>query len=80
MPIRKEIIHAVHDMDLEELLKNLELLEPLEKGELRCSICGKPISRENIGCFYAEENEVKVCCADIECFEKAMAGRRSAHG
>lgn len=80
MPIRKEIIHAVHELDLDELLKNLGLLEPLDKGELKCSICGKDISRENLGCFYAGENEVKVCCANTECFEKAMATRRSTHG
>lgn len=77
MQIREEKIRAVHDVDLDKLMKNLGVLERFNNGDLRCSTCGKTITRENLGCFYAEENEVKVCCVDIECFEKVMNSRRT---
>lgn len=80
MVIKKQIVRAVHDADLDELLANLGLLEPLGKGELKCGLCGKSITKEEIACFYAGEGEVKVSCTSVECFEKAMVKRKSLRG
>lgn len=80
MAIKKQTVRAVHDADLDELIRNLGLLEPLGKRELRCALCGKSITKEDIACFYAEENEVKVCCKSIECFEKALESRKPLRG
>lgn len=72
---QKYVIRAVHDCDLESLLRGLDLLEPLRNGELRCSICGCQISQENLLCVYPYKSQVKVCCTKMECYKEAL--RRS---
>jgi hypothetical protein len=76
LPIRKHVIHAVHDLDLDELLRNLGLLEPLKNGELRCNICGCQVNRKNLGCLYPNENDVRICCIKLSCLEKVMIQKR----
>lgn len=68
----KEKIPAVADKDLRKLLKSLDLLENLEKHLLLCSICEKALSLENIGCIYPKEHEIKLCCDNLKCLQKAV--------
>lgn len=65
-------IHAVSDNDLDGLIENLGLVESLEKELLFCSYCGKKLSRENIGCIYPLENEIRLCCDTLSCLEKTL--------
>lgn len=66
---KKEIL-AFHEQDLEEILNKMELLERFKNKKLKCSICKKVITKENLGCIYPENNNVKVCCSDLKCLNE----------
>ena len=66
------VIKAVHDVDLERVLKRLGLYEKLARGELRCAVCGRPLSLENLGGIYKEDGEVKLLCNRIERLAEAV--------
>jgi len=72
MEMKKHKIHAIHESDLDEFLKNIGLFEALENERLMCDICGCKISRENFRCVYSIENEIKICCSKLECYQKAL--------
>jgi len=72
------VVKAIHDSDLERVLERLGLYERLIRGELRCAICGRPLTLENLGGLYRENGEVKLVCNRIECLvEAAERVRRS---
>ncbi|MEB3862234.1 MAG: hypothetical protein GSR84_08460 [Desulfurococcales archaeon] len=58
-------------MDLERVLRRLGLYEKLARGELRCAVCGRSLSLENLGGIYKEDGEVKLVCNRIECLAEA---------
>lgn len=66
----KPEILAVHKRKLEEFLRKLELWEPLTKGKLKCVVCGKTISLDNIGLIIPSGDKVTVCCSSAECMFK----------
>ncbi len=65
------MVKAIHDSDLEKVLKKLGLYEKLVRGELRCTICGRPLTLETLGGLYKENGEVKLVCNRIECLVEA---------
>ncbi len=65
------IVKAIHDSDLEKVLKKLGLYERLVRGELKCAICGRPLTLENLGGLYHDNDEVKLVCNRIECLVDA---------
>ena len=65
------VIKAVHDVDLERVLRRLGLYEKLAREELGCAVCGRPLSLENLGGIYKENGEVKLVCNRIECLTEA---------
>ncbi len=72
------IVKAIHDSDLERVLRKLGLYEKLVRGEFRCAVCGRPLTLENLGGLYRENGEVKLVCNRIECLvEAAERVRRS---
>jgi len=71
--MRNKEIKAIHEQDLNTFLEKLELLKPLNNGELRCSLCDITITKENFKFVYSENGEIKVCCNKIECYEKIIS-------
>lgn len=65
------VVKAIHDSDLEKVLRKLGLYERLTRGELHCSICNRTLTLENLGGLYKEGGEVKLVCNRIECLVKA---------
>lgn len=76
--MKKRKIHAVHERDLDEFLKNIGLFEALKNGRLTCDICGCQINRENLRCVYPVEGEMKICCSKLECYQKALTKVKGA--
>lgn len=76
MSLKKHKIHAIHDYNLKEFLKNIGLLEAIEEGELRCSICGSVIDKDNFQCAYPLEGRIEVCCDKLECFQGVLERRK----
>lgn len=75
MPRRYEI-SAVHEKDLKELLKSLNLLDQVKNGLVNCKFCDVRITLENLQCIYPKDNEIVFCCDKISCFEKALQDSR----
>ena len=65
------VIKPISDVDLEKVLRRLGLYEKLARGELRCAVCGRPISLKNLGGLYKDNREVKLVCNRIECLAEA---------
>jgi len=61
-------IYAVHDRDLKQFLTDLNLLDKICRGEIKCPECNSIITLENIGFITISKGEAKVCCDNIECF------------
>lgn len=70
--MEKYKLHAVHEHDIEWFFEDLNLLEPLQKGELRCGICECKIDKENFLAVYPDKNKIKVCCNKPECYEEVL--------
>jgi hypothetical protein len=70
MPQERPEIIAVHKQKLEEFLRELELWEPLLKGELKCVVCGATITKDNIGFIIPLCEKIVLCCANLECIYK----------
>ncbi len=71
--MRNKEIKAIYEGDLDRFLDKLELLELLEKGELVCAVCNEKITRDNFRFIFSEDNEIKVCCSSIQCYEKVIS-------
>jgi len=66
------VIKAVHDTDLEKVLRKLGLYDKIARGELRCSICGQKLSIESLGGMYRDEKrDLKLVCDRITCLVRA---------
>lgn len=63
---KKEIL-AIHKKKLEEFLKKLELWDPFINNEIKCAICEKTISYDNIGFIIPSQDRIVMCCSDVEC-------------
>jgi len=68
----KYTLQAVHERDIEKFFDDLNLLEPLQKGELRCGVCGRKIGKDNFLAVYPDKNKIKVCCNKPECYEEVL--------
>lgn len=71
MPVSHEI-NAVHEKELPEMLESLGLLDSVKKGLVTCNFCLKKITLENFNCIYPKNNEVIICCGDVNCYRKAL--------
>ena len=60
-------IKTVHDDDLEVLLDKLSILGKIENGQLKCGVCGKTITKENLQCIYPLHDEIRMCCNELQC-------------
>ncbi len=74
------VVKAIHDSDLERVLRKLGLYEKLVRGELRCAICGRVLTLENLGGLYKENGKIKLVCNRIECLVKAAEKVRRNRG
>jgi hypothetical protein len=67
MTKEKPEILAVHKQKLEQFLRELELWEPLIKGELKCVVCGTTITIDNIGLIIPSGEDIEFCCSNPDC-------------
>ena len=65
---RKIVLKAVHDTDLERVLRKIGVYSDVVEGRCRCFVCGKTISLENLGGFFKDvDGKIKFVCEDIRC-------------
>lgn len=66
--MRKNIgVKAVHDSDLEQLLKKLGIFDDLIAGKLNCIVCGRLVDLDNLGTIFPRDNEICVSCDNSRC-------------
>lgn len=71
--LQREKVHAIHKRDLETILRDLEMLDALVAGALRCASCGAPMTVDTLQCLFTEENEIRCCCTNAECYERVLS-------
>lgn len=67
--IKKEI-KAVHDQDLERLLRDLGIFNDIKDGKKKCKICDCIINLTNLQALYPESGDIKTTCDKPECLKK----------
>jgi hypothetical protein len=72
----REGVPAIHQRDLSSVLDQLALLQPILQESLRCGVCGKVLTLDNLQCLYMENNEIRACCSAIECYQVALDKRK----
>jgi hypothetical protein len=65
-------MNAVFEDDLSRFLESLEILEPLKNGEMLCAFCGKEVNLNNFSSVFPQENDIKVCCDEWQCYNQLM--------
>ncbi|MGC8894466.1 MAG: hypothetical protein ACP5QG_06425 [candidate division WOR-3 bacterium] len=65
-------VKVVLDDDVEELLKNMGLLDGLKAGRLTCALCGNLVSLDNFGGVFRKNGVIKVFCSEPLCFNRAI--------
>ena len=73
--MEREELPAVHDSDLSDVLAKLGILASLEEGDLRCALCGEPVSTESIGCIFVRDGCVQICCESAHCIRRVTRAR-----
>ena len=66
--LQRETINAIDRDDVEEILVDMGIMDKINSGEIHCEICGTVITMENIQCLYTEENVIKICCSNTDCY------------
>ena len=66
--MRKRVeVKAVYDQHLEQVLKNLGILDKLIAGELNCEVCGCQVDLDNLGTIFPDDDKVGVSCDNSRC-------------
>jgi hypothetical protein len=70
MTYEREIV-LYFTADMPGILKKLGMFEDAEVGRLRCYLCGRPVSLQNIGGIFKHEGQIRVVCNNIKCLYEA---------
>lgn len=63
-------IKAVFEPELEKVLRQLGLWDKLQQNELKCSLCGDPVTLDNLQYIFPHNKRVLVGCNKPVCVEK----------
>ena len=66
----KTNLNVVHDNDLIDLLKKLNLFEKIQKGELRCKFTDTVITIQNLHSIFPESGSIKLVCDSPQAIKK----------
>lgn len=75
--LTKERILAVHDYDFDDFFSSIGLLEHIHSGRRNCSVCGTPISVDNLAAVYSEDNILALICDNYSCLATALDNQAS---
>ena len=60
-------VKAVHDSDLERILKNLGIFDAIVAARVACAVCGRQVTLNNLGTVFPKEGAVHVSCDSPHC-------------
>lgn len=67
MDSEKKQVNAIHEKDLEGVIRNIGLWQKLEGGELKCKFCKTTITLENLYSIIPESGMFNTICDRPEC-------------
>ena len=70
--MKNKEMRAVHDDDLESLLKSLNVYTDVVTGKFKCLFCQNKITIENIDAIVPYNNSVQFTCDNPECHLKLI--------
>lgn len=65
-------INLVHDSNLDELLKNLGILEEFDDNRKKCKFCGTTVDRSNLHSLFKESGDIKLVCDSADCIKELI--------
>lgn len=66
--MRKRLeVKAVWESELKYLLESLDILEPLQRGEVACALCNRTVNLENLGLIIPQKDKVLIVCDNVAC-------------
>jgi hypothetical protein len=69
----RDSLKAVHDDDLDELLKSLNVYNHFVHEKLKCAFCGDIITYENLHSIFPDSGSVKLCCNKPQCVNSLLS-------
>lgn len=73
--MKNDEIQAVHDNDLKNLLKSLNVYEDVINNNYHCLFCDSIITLDNIDSIVPYDGEVQFTCDRSECHLKLLGWR-----
>jgi hypothetical protein len=70
---KTERLRAVHDDDLEQVLKALGLFEDVKTGRTRCAVCRESVDLDNLHAVFSDSGDVKVTCNKPDCIKLLLS-------
>jgi hypothetical protein len=71
--MEKETLKAVHDDDLETLLRRLGLHSDFTHSRLKCTFCKDVITFDNLHSLFPDSGAVKLTCSKPECVNQLLS-------
>lgn len=66
----RELIKAVHDDELVDFLKGINMYQSIQEGKCTCKYCAKVITIQNMTAVFPESGVIKFVCDDLQCIMK----------
>ena len=63
----RETLKAVHDDDLNELLRSLNIYNEFVHEKMKCAFCGDLVTYDNLHSLFPESGSIKLCCNKPQC-------------
>jgi hypothetical protein len=70
---KTETLRAVHDDDLEQVLKALGVFEDVMASRTRCAACHDPVNLANLHAVFPDSGAVKVTCNKPDCIRLLLS-------
>jgi uncharacterized protein YhfF len=62
--------------ETEAILAKLGLLQQVANGQIKCAVCSKTITVDNLGAVFEEKGQILLVCDDLKCLERMKEIRR----
>lgn len=63
-------IKSIHDSDLEDVLKKVNIWEDVNASKVKCRFCDKVITLDNLYAFFAQGQKICVVCNEPTCVQE----------
>ncbi len=68
--MEKELLKTIHETELKNYLKKLDVLNDVQNGLIKCKFCSDVIKLDNIHAIFPESGQVKFVCDKPSCIKE----------